>query len=143
MLSARATSLASRYLKTHTAGASGMVSVLHTTPVRRLTGMIYDKTNFGFNICHQADVHVVERFGRLSGTQRPGMYVAIPFVDTIRVVRTSEVCLQVPPLRATTEDNVMVDISGAAYVQVRDPIAALYGHVDPFGAVRTHVQVSA
>lgn len=105
-------------------------------------GMIYEKTNLGLNICHQADVHVIERFGRLLGTQRPGLYMAIPIVDTIRVVRTSEVCLNVPPLRATTQDNVMVETSGSAYVQVLDPVAALYGHVDPYGAVGTHVQAS-
>jgi regulator of protease activity HflC (stomatin/prohibitin superfamily) len=103
--------------------------------------MIYRKTNWGINICHQADVHVVERFGKMLNTETPGLYFAIPLVDTIRVVRTSEVCLSVLPLRATTQDNVMVETSGSAYVQVLDPVKALYGHVDPYSAVEAHVQV--
>jgi regulator of protease activity HflC (stomatin/prohibitin superfamily) len=103
--------------------------------------MMRRKFNTVLNVCDQASVHAVQRFGRFVGLKQPGLYFAIPFVDTIDIVRTSEVCLDVEPLRATTEDNVQVEISGAAYVQVRDPVLALYGHVNPYNAVHTHVQV--
>ncbi len=96
--------------------------------------------NTVLNICRQSEKHVIERLGKLHDVKGAGIYFAIPFIDTIKVINLPEVCISVPPLRATTLDNVMVDTSGSAYVSITDPVKALYGHANPFWAVETHVQ---
>ena len=64
---------------------------------------------------------VVFRFGRLSATRGPGIFLIIPFVDKMIKVDLRTVTLDVPPQDIITKDNVPVKVNAVAYFKVTDP----------------------
>jgi regulator of protease activity HflC (stomatin/prohibitin superfamily) len=64
---------------------------------------------------------VVFRFGRLSATRGPGIFLIIPFVDKMIKVDLRTVTLDVPPQDIITKDNVPVKVNAVAYFRVMDP----------------------
>ena len=117
-----------------------MGSVRHKSVSVSPRGMIFPSSAVVLNVCRESEVHIVERLGKFHSIRKPGWHLTIPVVDKVWKVRTAEMCLDIDPLRATTQDNVMVETCGSAYVQIVDPKEALYGHVNPFAAVSTHAQ---
>src|SRR3989304_1748775 len=68
---------------------------------------------------------VVFRFGRLSATRGPGIFLIIPFVDKMIKVDLRTVTLDVPPQDVITKDNVPVKVNAVAYFRVMDPAKAI------------------
>ena len=64
---------------------------------------------------------VVFRFGRLSATRGPGIFLIIPFADKMIKVDLRTVTLDVPPQDIITKDNVPVKVNAVAYFRVTDP----------------------
>jgi len=64
---------------------------------------------------------VVFRFGRLSATRGPGIFLIIPFADKMIKVDLRTVTLDVPPQDIITKDNVPVKVNAVAYFKVTDP----------------------
>ncbi|OFW54423.1 MAG: hypothetical protein A2163_11650, partial [Actinobacteria bacterium RBG_13_35_12] len=64
---------------------------------------------------------VIFRFGRLSATRGPGIFLIIPFVDKMIKVDLRTVTLDVPPQDIITKDNVPVKVNAVAYFKVTDP----------------------
>ena len=64
---------------------------------------------------------VVFRFGRLSATRGPGIFLIIPFADKMIKVDLRTVTLDVPPQDIITKDNVPVKVNAVAYFRVMDP----------------------
>jgi len=95
------------------------------------------RTNTLINLCHQGTVMVVERFGRYSHEVSPGLFFAIPFIDTLYSIDFRETVINIRPQSAITKDNVRIELSGCLYVKFEDSYKALYGAKRPlFAAVQ-------
>ena len=78
-------------------------------------------------IVPQARASVVERLGRYTRTQGPGLVVLVPFVDRMRpLIDMREQVVSFPPQPVITSDNLTVGIDSVIYFQVTDPRAASY-----------------
>lgn len=64
---------------------------------------------------------VIFRFGRLSSTKGPGIFIIIPFVDKMMKVDLRVVTLDVPPQDVITKDNVPVKVNAVVYFKVMNP----------------------
>ncbi len=74
---------------------------------------------------------IVVRFGRYQRTLNPGFHAIIPFVDKIDSrVSLKETTIDVPPQHCFSKDEVRMEVDGVLYVQVIDPVKAVYGIVD-------------
>jgi len=70
---------------------------------------------------------VVERLGRYTRTQGPGVAVLLPYVDRMRpLIDMREQVVSFPPQPVITSDNLTVAIDSVIYFQVTDPRAASY-----------------
>jgi regulator of protease activity HflC (stomatin/prohibitin superfamily) len=75
----------------------------------------------------QGEEHTVERFGRYTGTLRPGLNLIVPLVDRIgRRLNMMEQVLDVPSQEVITRDNAMVKVDGVVFFQVLDAAKAAY-----------------
>lgn len=104
-----------------------------------------------FYLVRQAQVVVIERFGRFSRLLTPGLHVVVPFIETPRKVSWSyisgdqssarqyqryilvteridlrEAVLDFPKQNVITKDNVTMEINALMYYQITDPKAAVY-----------------
>jgi regulator of protease activity HflC (stomatin/prohibitin superfamily) len=78
-------------------------------------------------IVPQARAAVVERLGRYTRTQGPGVALLVPFVDRMRpLIDLREQVVSFPPQPVITSDNLTVGIDSVIYFQVTDPRAATY-----------------
>ncbi|MDT0259824.1 SPFH domain-containing protein [Jatrophihabitans lederbergiae] len=78
-------------------------------------------------IVPQARASVVERLGRYTRTQGPGVAVLVPFVDRMRpLIDMREQVVSFPPQPVITSDNLTVGIDSVIYFQVTDPRSATY-----------------
>jgi regulator of protease activity HflC (stomatin/prohibitin superfamily) len=75
----------------------------------------------------QGKEYTVERFGRYTGTLRPGLNLIIPFIDRIGAkLNMRETVLDVPTQEVITKDNAMVSVDGVVFYQVLDAAKAAY-----------------
>jgi regulator of protease activity HflC (stomatin/prohibitin superfamily) len=78
-------------------------------------------------IVPQARAGVVERLGRYTRTQGPGLTLLLPFVDRMRpLIDLREQVVSFPPQPVITSDNLTVAIDSVIYFQVTDARAASY-----------------
>jgi regulator of protease activity HflC (stomatin/prohibitin superfamily) len=78
-------------------------------------------------IIPQARSAVVERLGRYTRTQGPGVALLVPFVDRMRpLIDMREQVVSFPPQPVITSDNLTVGIDSVIYFQVTDPRSATY-----------------
>merc|ERR1719433_718856 len=95
------------------------------------------RANTVLNICHQGTTTVVERFGKYYNNVQPGIFLAIPLIDTLYTVDLRETVINIRPQSAITKDNVRIELCGALYLRFDDPYKALYGAKRPlFAAVQ-------
>lgn len=79
-------------------------------------------------IVPQQMAYVVERLGKYHRTLDAGLYIVIPFLDSIRYKHSlKEVVLDIPEQICITRDNVQVGIDGVIFFRVIDPRNASYG----------------
>lgn len=102
-----------------------------------------------YRVC-QAQVVLIERFGRFDRMLEPGIHFVIPFVDQIREVKWTflrndgndsiyyryvqrlkaidlrESTYDFPKQNVITKDNVVIEINALLYYQITDPRAAVY-----------------
>ncbi len=82
---------------------------------------------------------VVLRLGRLVGVRGPGLFLLIPFVETMRKMDLRVITLDVPTQEAITKDNVTVKVNAVVYFRVVDPQNAVVKVQEP---VRATSQIS-
>ena len=64
--------------------------------------------------------YTVERFGRYTGTLRPGIAFLIPFVDRLgKRMSMMEAVLDVPRQDVITKDNAVVSVDAIVFIQKR------------------------
>ena len=69
----------------------------------------------------------VERFGRYTGSLRPGLGFIVPFIDRIGAkINMMESVLEVPTQEVITKDNAMVSVDGIVFYQVLEAAKAAY-----------------
>ncbi|MEX0973833.1 MAG: SPFH domain-containing protein [Bacillota bacterium] len=68
---------------------------------------------------------VILRLGQLRGVMEPGFSFLIPVgVDTVRVIDTRTVTIDVPKQEVITKDNIPVMVDAVVYFNVSDPVLA-------------------
>jgi regulator of protease activity HflC (stomatin/prohibitin superfamily) len=71
--------------------------------------------------------YTVERFGRYTGTLRPGLNIIMPIIDRIgRKMVMMEQVMDVPSQEVITKDNVMARVDGVVFYQIMDAAKAAY-----------------
>ena len=69
----------------------------------------------------------VERFGKYTGTLRPGLNLIVPFFDRIgHKMNMMEQAIDIPQQDVITKDNATVTVDGLAFYQVIDAAKASY-----------------
>merc|ERR1719482_650130 len=97
--------------------------------------------NLGVLMVPQAEVWMIERFGKFNRTASPGLNFAIPIIESIAYKRSlKENTLPIHPQTAITKDNVHVQLDGAVYTKVDDAYKASYGIEDPGRAITVLAQ---
>lgn len=100
-------------------------------------------TNTIIKFVPQQEAWIVERFGRFHRILEPGLAILMPFVDSIRHVKTlKEVAVLVPSQSAITQDNVTISLDGVLYYRILDPYKASYGIEDADFAVTQLAQTT-
>lgn len=99
------------------------------------------RANYFINICSQNENIVIERFGKFSRIQKPGFFLAIPYIDRLKYsIDMREITVPIDPQHAITQDNVSIDIGGVVYMKFDDPYKASYGVSDPIFAISQFCQ---
>jgi regulator of protease activity HflC (stomatin/prohibitin superfamily) len=69
----------------------------------------------------------VERFGRYTGTLKPGLHLIVPFFDQIgRRLNVQESVIEIPSQLVITKDNATVTVDGLVFYTVLDAKSAAY-----------------
>lgn len=63
---------------------------------------------------------VIFRLGRFVGIRGPGLFLMIPFVETIRVIDLRIITLDIPSQEVITKDNISVTVDAVLYFKVVD-----------------------
>lgn len=101
------------------------------------------KANTVLNVCPQGHAMIVERFGKIRSIESPGIFFAVPIMDSISyVIDMREKAIEIEPQMAITKDNVSLAIAGNVFVQFDDPQQAAYGSYNPLYAVKQNAQSS-
>ena len=82
-------------------------------------------------IIHPGKKGLVERLGKFVGVKSSGMNFLIPFIESIKVVDVRERAVDVAPQSVICRDNVVVTVDCIVYLQVTDPVRAMY-NIDNF-----------
>ncbi len=69
----------------------------------------------------------VERFGRYTGTLKPGLHLIVPFFDQIgRRLNVQESVIEIPSQLVITKDNATVTVDGLVFYTILDAKSAAY-----------------
>jgi regulator of protease activity HflC (stomatin/prohibitin superfamily) len=68
---------------------------------------------------------VIFRLGRFVGVRGPGLFLIIPFIETMVKVDLRVVTLDVPAQEVITKDNVPIVVDAVVYFKVSDPKKAV------------------
>lgn len=78
-------------------------------------------------VVKQAEVYVIERFGRYHKTAQAGLNFILPFVDKVRaIVSLKQQTMDIPPQGVITKDNVTITIDTVVFYQITDSVKAVY-----------------
>jgi regulator of protease activity HflC (stomatin/prohibitin superfamily) len=69
---------------------------------------------------------LVVRLGNLQGVRSSGVNLILPFIDSLQRVDIREQAVDVPPQKVICKDNVVVTVDAIVYIQVVDPVRAIY-----------------
>ena len=82
---------------------------------------------FSIKVVRQAEVYVIERFGKFHKVADAGLNIILPFVDRVRVVvNMKQQTMDVPPQGVITKDNVTITIDTVVFFQIMDPVKSVY-----------------
>ncbi len=68
---------------------------------------------------------LVFRLGKYNSQRGPGIFMVIPFFDSVKMVDTRIRTMEIPHRQAITKDNVPLKIDGVIFMRVEDPALAI------------------
>jgi regulator of protease activity HflC (stomatin/prohibitin superfamily) len=80
---------------------------------------------FAIRIVQEYERGVIFRLGRLVGARGPGLFLILPFVESMQKVDLRIVTMDVPRQDVITRDNVTVKVDAVVYFRVMDPEMAV------------------
>ena len=86
-------------------------------------------------IIKQYEEGVVFRFGRVTGTRKPGFRSIVPFVEILHRVSLRIITMPIQSQGIITRDNVSVDISAVAYFRVVDAVKSVVAIENVYAAI--------
>ena len=90
------------------------------------------RTNTIINFLPDGREYIIERMGKYEKTVKPGLQILTPIIQKIAYqIDKREMCIVIDPQQATTNDNVMVNMSGNLYIEFEDAYKAAYGAEEP------------
>lgn len=107
-----------------------------------VSGLIGALLASSLRIAKQWEKALVFRLGKFSGIRGPGLFVLVPFIDSMRLVDTRIQTLEIPHRQAITKDNVPVRIDGVIFMRVNDPSAAVINVQNYIQAVQEYAQTA-
>jgi regulator of protease activity HflC (stomatin/prohibitin superfamily) len=93
-------------------------------------------------IAAQWEKAIVFRLGKFNAVKGPGVFTAIPFVDSVRMVDTRILTLDIPRQEAITKDNVPVYLDGVIFLRVSEPADAVIRVQNYPHAIRQYAQTA-
>ncbi|HEY0867401.1 MAG TPA: SPFH domain-containing protein [Fimbriimonas sp.] len=85
---------------------------------------------------------LVFRLGKFSSVKGPGIFGVIPFIDSVRLVDTRIMTLDIPRQEAITKDNVPVTLDGVIFLRVNEPSDAVIRVQNYQHAIRQYAQTA-
>lgn len=85
---------------------------------------------------------LIFRLGRFSSVKGPGIFTVMPFIDSVRLVDTRIMTLDIPRQEAITKDNVPVSLDGVIFLKVDDPADAIIQVQNYQHAIRQYAQTA-
>lgn len=85
---------------------------------------------------------LVFRLGKFKAVKGPGVFTVIPFFDSVRLVDTRIMTLDIPTQQAITKDNVPVSLDGVIFLRVQDPADAVIRVQNFSHAIRQYAQTA-
>lgn len=125
-------SLASIHKNDHPNVEENTAISLSDYPVRKPPTII----NFG----RQGYQYVVERFGKFSRIEKPGIFWTIPIIERTYVLDTRQMVIDVAKQNAYTSDNVAVKVAAQLYISIVNVEYACYKVSQPLVAVMSKAQ---
>jgi regulator of protease activity HflC (stomatin/prohibitin superfamily) len=95
-----------------------------------------------FRIAAQWEKALIFRLGKFRATKGPGVFTVLPFFDSIRLVDTRILTLEIPTQQAITKDNVPVSLDGVIFLRVVEPADAVIRVQNYFHAIRQYAQTA-
>lgn len=95
-----------------------------------------------FRMAAQWEKALVFRLGRFSRVSGPGIFAVAPFIDSVRLVDTRIMTLDIPRQEAITKDNVPVSLDGVIFLKVDDPADAIIRVQNYQHAIRQYAQTA-
>ncbi|PID84021.1 hypothetical protein CSB09_03225 [Candidatus Gracilibacteria bacterium] len=84
---------------------------------------------------NQGQVGLIQFLGKYQKTATPGITFLIPGIQSLHKVDMREQVVNVPEQQIITMDNVSMAVDGVIYVQITDPVQAIYDINNVFMAV--------
>jgi len=81
--------------------------------------------SMSIKIVREYERAVIFRLGRLIGVKGPGLFLIIPFIDSLVRIDLRIVTVDIPEQRTITRDNVTVGVDAVVYYKVFDPEKAV------------------
>lgn len=95
-----------------------------------------------FRVAAQWEKALVFRLGRFRSVKGPGVFTVLPFIDSVRLVDTRIMTLDIPRQEAITKDNVPVSLDGVIFLKVDDPADAVIRVQNYQHAIRQYAQTA-
>lgn len=93
-----------------------------------------------FRVAAQWERALVFRLGKYIGTKGPGLFMVLPFFDSVRFVDMRILSLDIPRRQAISKDNVPLSLDGVIFLRVSDPSIAYNQVRDYENAIQQYAQ---
>lgn len=95
-----------------------------------------------FRVAAQWEKALIFRLGKFRAVRGPGIFVVLPGADSVRLVDTRILTLDIPRQEAITKDNVPVSLDGVIFLRVSDPADAVIRVQNYQHAIRQYSQTA-
>ena len=93
-------------------------------------------------VAAQWEKALVFRLGKFKAVKGPGLFTVLPFFDSVRLVDTRILTLDIPTQQAITKDNVPVSLDGVIFLRVENPADAVIRVQNFQHAIRQYAQTA-